>query len=742
MMSDEENITLKESDVKAFFVSLFGEHETVHLTAITPKGKLSGFSAKTTDEELYIWIRQHNKTSNIYFTVNQVAPDINKPKPNKQDIVGIRAVWVDLDPDKKKHRNTERKRLRALVDKMNSGTAIIDTGNGYAVFWKIRDGGKKYIEAELIGQKLAKKYGGDHVHNVDRLMRVPGTINYPTPKKLEAGYDIVQSSLVEARGTSYTMAELENVVSDIELVNIVKDDVVTARDLEDIEKEKVWERFQQDLHNEQLLAQRWNGDTDGLEDTSRNGLDMSMVNILKSIGYKYNEVVFILHQQSKDKTKVHEKPEEYIAELWRKTKATEPLDVSPLREYCYVADQNKFLHLYRKTLVTHSAFDIIHGDIYTGHNKRPTACNAFKRDKEAKWVDCLGWRPGEEEIYQDGPLLVANLYQEPTMEGKEGDITPWLEHAQYIIPDHDIRQHIFDWMAWCIQFPEHKINHQILMAGNARIGKDLFWAPFFKYWEHHTVVIGADQLHSDYNGWLINTKIVQVQEIAEFSSANLRARKKDLENSMRAMLTAPPNKLTVNEKYRAPFMIDNVAQFVMFSNEQHAISIRQRDGRYLCIWCGAVPRSGDYYNAYAQWMYNGGDEALLYWLQHRDLSHFNPKMGAPETEYQRQLMSLSRSYGDAIVQEALEDAVGVFAKDIVSPTEAQRHLEARDRAGAGRMLSKAGCIRRRVQVKVDGKHIHQILWCLRNTEAWAEKEDREWWDYWVENRGIGDEEEF
>ena len=40
--------------------------------------------------------------------------------------------------------------------------------------------------------------GGDSCHNIDRIMRLPGTINVPTKKKLEEGRKPALATVVEA----------------------------------------------------------------------------------------------------------------------------------------------------------------------------------------------------------------------------------------------------------------------------------------------------------------------------------------------------------------------------------------------------------------------------------------------------------------------------------------------------------------------------------------------------------------
>ena len=45
----------------------------------------------------------------------------------------------------------------------------------------------QYEDAKLYNVQLELLFGGDNCHNVDRILRLPGTINIPDAKKLKKG---------------------------------------------------------------------------------------------------------------------------------------------------------------------------------------------------------------------------------------------------------------------------------------------------------------------------------------------------------------------------------------------------------------------------------------------------------------------------------------------------------------------------------------------------------------------------
>jgi len=105
-------------------------------------------------------------------------------------------VWVDIDPRPNAPLEAERKRLMRIVhDTMRSDcppTIAFDNGGGMQLFWflgkKVPINGEKQRRwAERQGKVLAQKFSADATQNIDRIMRLLGTLNIPTAAKLARG---------------------------------------------------------------------------------------------------------------------------------------------------------------------------------------------------------------------------------------------------------------------------------------------------------------------------------------------------------------------------------------------------------------------------------------------------------------------------------------------------------------------------------------------------------------------------
>lgn len=166
-----------------------------NVVAINPETRT--VSGRTADPATAAqWAAARNAAGdNVYFSVN--APKDGSPdnKLRKEHISAIRALHVDIDPRPNAPLSEERARIRALAEASLSTacppSAIIDSGGGFQLFWLLQEpipatpASIQWAEAQ--GRALSSVFGGDATQNVDRIMRLPGSINWPDAKKRAAG---------------------------------------------------------------------------------------------------------------------------------------------------------------------------------------------------------------------------------------------------------------------------------------------------------------------------------------------------------------------------------------------------------------------------------------------------------------------------------------------------------------------------------------------------------------------------
>ena len=158
------------------------------------------------------WIKDKNRASEIYFAVNPIKPNcaLDK-KADKNDVAAAQWLFVDQDPPDHSY-DTDPVKLAAWREtklaafKTYPGgipgwpTVILDSGRGFWLFWKLKEAhpvdgwadaatktnGLLTEAVEARGRGVEKAYGADNVRNIDRIARLPGTVNHRTGQRARA----------------------------------------------------------------------------------------------------------------------------------------------------------------------------------------------------------------------------------------------------------------------------------------------------------------------------------------------------------------------------------------------------------------------------------------------------------------------------------------------------------------------------------------------------------------------------
>lgn len=186
------------------------------LTAIVPDGKTETRTFSFADvEKMRAWIENRQGEKNLYFSVNPVMRSITS-KAKKTDIAKLVALHVDIDPRVGEDADAERTRiLKMLEDFDPTPSVIIDSGGGYQGFWRLRPNERlefngdlnKAEELEAYNIQLEKLCKADACHNIDRIMRLPGTVNLPNKRKQEKGRKPALAKQVKFSEADYLLSD-------------------------------------------------------------------------------------------------------------------------------------------------------------------------------------------------------------------------------------------------------------------------------------------------------------------------------------------------------------------------------------------------------------------------------------------------------------------------------------------------------------------------------------------------------
>ncbi len=175
----------------AEFLSLFHPGGPWHLVAIALGGRTEAQTFDRSDvASMRHWIDQRQGKANLYFSVNQLRPEVRNAKAKKTDVVAAVALHVDID-------SNDQKTLEALDRFSPKATVVVSSGGGYQPFWLLDQPCADLERVERCNLALAHALGGDNCHNADRIMRLPGTLNIPNAKKRAAGRTTTLASVVD-----------------------------------------------------------------------------------------------------------------------------------------------------------------------------------------------------------------------------------------------------------------------------------------------------------------------------------------------------------------------------------------------------------------------------------------------------------------------------------------------------------------------------------------------------------------
>lgn len=162
----------------------------------------------TTEDSLREYLDDRNGIVNLYFVPN-VIDGTPRTTPKKEEIAYLLAIYVDLDlPRSGPYSTPTPENFERLLDRIRAldppPTAIIYSGGGYQAFWRLPAPLARVDNLEMIeatGQAIARELESDAVQNVNRLMRLPGTINVPSAAKVARGRVPALARVVDADWT-------------------------------------------------------------------------------------------------------------------------------------------------------------------------------------------------------------------------------------------------------------------------------------------------------------------------------------------------------------------------------------------------------------------------------------------------------------------------------------------------------------------------------------------------------------
>ena len=413
----------------------------------------------------------------------------------------------------------------------------------------------------------------------------------------------------------------------------------------------------------------------------------------------------------------------------------EPVEVSAFerlrlelqRKVCVVRSLGRIAEQDTGTLMTRGTFTDVNYAHYVcegDEGKQVSVPRVWMTDERRVEVEDLRYVPGGEAIV---PGEYLNLWRGMGVEPEPGDVGPWLELLEHNVAEASLREWMVQWFAYPLQNLGAKTATFLHLWGPPGTGKQALLAPLMRIYGGNAVIIGKRELSADFNHIYAARQFVNVDELHGGSEAGATA----VANKVKMLVTG--EKIVVNKKRDPEYEIANCLQAVSTSNYLDSIKLDKDDRRCAVVHYAGAPRWGQpKWEAYWQWVDNGGAEALYAWLLGQDLSQFDPKGWAPGSEHKQEMTRATLSREQAWVEDLMENPDGVLLaskKKVFTTKELAQVCFGDDPAGVtagkikvlGMRLTEAGV--RKETVWADGGKTR--VWIVRDTGAdWGPDEIR------------------
>jgi hypothetical protein len=618
------------------------------LTAIVPDGWAKTRTFSQFDDAAKWVVEQNNAGRNIYWTVNRTAGEVQS-KPTKSQIVGIRWVHADIDPLEGKEFRAERERILSDIDSSPiKPTMVIDSGGGFQIFWRLvgsiaHEMDKNTDELELANRAMIAFFHGDSgTYNLDRIMRVPGTVNYPNKKKLGFGRKEAPAKLVSLGDDAYAMADiLEAFPAPPQVTAPTKNKgsspaaaVMPMVDL-DIDALPI---------STAMKAIARDGKHPEAPDKYKKGTDRSaalwavLVAMVSAgcgdaelLGVCLSPGLFVgghcLDQKRPQVSAVYQ-----VGRARAKAAEGEDPDLAVMNDkHAVVSEEGKtqvvnfeFDHVLDRRKLTRSTF----GDLRGRYNNTRKTVGGRLVPKGNWWLghphrlqyDAVVFAPGAE--VQPGSL---NLWRGFAIEPKPGDWGLMRKHIHNVVcaGDDQLFHYLLSWLARAVQNPGVAGEVALVLRGGRGTGKGLFARFFGSLWGQHFLHLAKSGLVvGRFNDHLEDAVVVFADEA--FFAGDRRD-----EGALKALITEEVH--AVEAKYRPVKMVKNCVHLMMASNDEWVVPAGMDERRFFVLDVSAARvRDNKYFSALAEQMKGDGRAAMLHDLLELDLKEFDVR-NVPQT---------------------------------------------------------------------------------------------------------------
>jgi hypothetical protein len=330
----------------------------------------------------------------------------------------------------------------------------------------------------------------------------------------------------------------------------------------------------------------------------------------------------------------------------------------------------------RALLMDQQQFDAYYGgfnfemEIGNPQDTTKSAFEAFTRSRAIRFpkADTSGFRPLDPSgcIYPEdrgGGLVVVNTYAPPKPLCVKGDISPFLDYVQRILPGKLNRDVTLSYLCSAAQNPGVKFQWCLFLQGVEGSGKTFLIEALTAAVGREDYVTSANvkDIGNVFNSNYYRKLLVVLEEVNAHESPSMMG-------AIKALITN--RRIEYQPKGLTQFTGDNCANFILTANNKTGILKTANDRRYACVYIApqsvedlaAAGLTERYFELLWDWFDNrGGREAINYWLHNTaPIAAYDPAGSAkraPVTENTLEAIALGGSEPAAIIAEAIASEV-------------------------------------------------------------------------------------
>lgn len=657
---------------------------------------------------------------NTYMAPARLRPDYALPKKAKDvDVSGSRWLWADLDPDKKDKSLPFAARQAACLARLTTErpadvpapSAVIFSGGGYWGLWRLAvEVDSARLRAML--KWLAEKLGGDKTTDPSRIMRLPGTVNWPSDDKRAAGQVPALAKFVSWNGVEHPLSAFG--VSKGEGPTGGAAEVELPRDLPKIDSLDVLPAAVSD--RTKMLITNGDDPDDPTKYPSRSEALFAVLCELVRADVA-DDVIAAVILDPDFGVSAHvlkqPRPRDYAQRQIQRArdKAVDPWLLRLNDRHTVLGNQGgkcRILEFTRRptgirgqtrAVVSLQSFEdfrnrymnnsVVVGQDKDGKDVKMPVGKWWLQNEHRREFHSLVFSPRDGEVVEaesgDPDERQLNLWRGFAVKPAPGDWSLMRAHIRDILAggDEASDNYIVRWMAWTVQNPDRPAEVALAFRGEMGTGKGIFGRMMARLFGQHGLHTGGTELISGrFNQHLADCCLLFADEILWDGDKKAEAR-------MKVYLTEET--IVIEGKGVDAAAWPNMLHVIMSSNSEWVVPAGRHERRYAVFDVSSAQRQKkEYFKPLFAQMDAGGLAAMLHDMLAMDLGDWHPRQDRPETaaladQKSRGLGPVEGTVLDWLRENAMPselvtgDRRGTDARPFIYTTDVAEHIRAATR---------------------------------------------------------------